>query len=431
MIVRLLLVLATLGSTGWAAQRRVPTTELGVDVLTLTDGDRVLGSVTGEARDGTVTIAVRRAWLKENLPERHDELLEAAERERRAAHDRRIARITAWRNERLDHAGISRFLETQTRKLEAAFATDDEGDGEADDDIEPTMESEFVLLSFAKDELRRTYVQPPSRRVIAALAWRERLRNVESRSVDSLGRELRRGNVAMPGQPVDLSDRLPRVSAADEDGDAWAARVAVVEYQYVESLDYQGTGDVLVRTTGRDEQPGLEEVLAEFAKPVQGLNILDLVDPPRGGPKPGTTRKAPSYEKAIAEAEKRGLKGFRVTTVEPNLLGKRTVVETRFVAKLPAGWRTIWRNTSTADASKARPELEERIAEDERVGQLLKTVGALGLGGDGAMTTAVRFGAATMAAQEEANDAFYEFTESVGGSLDAPIPPVRADSRAE
>lgn len=413
MIIRTLTLVAVLASSSFAADRRVPTTDRGVDVVTLTDGERILGAIAARDEAGNVTIAVRRVWLEEHHRERADDLLAAAERERKAAHERRLERIAEWRESRADRPGLARFLDTEVARLRKEFE-------EADDDPE-AKPSEFVLVPLAADEIRRVYVQPVPRRRVALLAWRERLEDVEERSADALARDLKRQNVAMPEGVIDLSDRFPPNAATGDDEATWAARVALVEYQYVQPLDFQGTGNVLIRTTGRDEEPGLEEVLAAFVKPAATVNLLDLLDPPKGAPRQPAATK-PALDTAIKEAEARGLTGFRVTRVEPDLVGNRARVETSFVAKLPTGWTTVWRKEVTADATRVRPELEERIAEDERVGKLLTTIRTLGVGGDEAVTKAIRFGAATMAAQEAANDAFFEFTESAGESLDARWP---------
>lgn len=410
-----------LGQRTAAAPVRVGTTQRAVDVVTTNDGDRLLGIVT--ARDKRVVImAIRRVWLEETLPERYERLREVETRDRRKRETEVLARIAEWRGKRAEHRALATFLDEESARLRKAFAEPD--------DESPL--SEFVLVRLPTDDVRRVYVQTSGRRRAGLLAYRERLENVEDRAADALVRELRRRNVAVPAGPIDLSARLPKAEPTHPD--VWEARVAAIEYEYVERLDFQGTGNVLVRTSGREAAPiGLEEVLSAFTKKAQPLNLLDLVDPPKGAPAAANTALGPKpnpeqFRSAIEEAEKRDLTGFRVTRVDPQLERMRVVVQTMFVAKVPqsnAGqteWRVVWQHDESLDASQPRPELEERIAEDERVGRIFETIRALGVGGDAQLKTALRFGAATMAAQSAADDAFFEFIRAATATLDAEWP---------
>jgi hypothetical protein len=94
-------------------------------------------------------------------------------------------------------------------------------------------------------------------------------------------------------------------------------------------------------------------------------------------------------------------------------------VEDRFVAHMPDGTReTIFVATENRDGTVERTDLEARIRADSQVGDLLEAVDGLGLGGE--LETAVRFGAATMEAQQAASARFFEFTARYSRRLDGP-----------
>src|SRR6185436_13275755 len=112
-------------------------------------------------------------------------------------------------------------------------------------------------------------------------------------------------------------------------------------------------------------------------------------------------------------AEQEDAGGFRVTRVTPDATGGRATVETRFVALLPGGrWETVWRDTETVEAARADKDRVERIERDPQIKQVLELIRAAGLGdGETQLQSALRYGAATMQAQEAADARFLEFRD--------------------
>jgi hypothetical protein len=103
-----------------------------------------------------------------------------------------------------------------------------------------------------------------------------------------------------------------------------------------------------------------------------------------------------------------------------DVVSKSVTVDSRFVALMPDGaWETIFQSTETLDASQERTDLEARIRQDEHVVEALKLVEGLGLGDQ--TQTAIRFGAATMAAQQSVDTRFFEFIDRYNKRLDGPI----------
>jgi hypothetical protein len=129
---------------------------------------------------------------------------------------------------------------------------------------------------------------------------------------------------------------------------------------------------------------------------------------------------------AIEEADKLNVTGFRATRLDLNVEGRQVAVQSVFVARLGAGpreqaqWETIWSHRESADATKARPDLEGRITNDPQVKQALEKVKSLNLGADDQIDQAIRFGAATMAAQQTADSRFFEFRDRYLKHLDGP-----------
>ena len=54
-------------------------------------------------------------------------------------------------------------------------------------------------------------------------------------------------------ESFDLSDQL--TTSQEQSEEQWRARVALIEYQLCQPLDFQGTGSMLVRTGPRSGQP--------------------------------------------------------------------------------------------------------------------------------------------------------------------------------
>ena len=137
-----------------------------------------------------------------------------------------------------------------------------------------------------------------------------------------------------------------------------------------------------------------------------------------GNGKPARKRE---FDLAKKTAEQQDVRGFRVTRVDHNLAGNRVSVESHFLVRFPDGsWETIWKYTQTVDATKKRAKLEDRINGDPRVKQALKLVEAVG-GNTASAGTALKFAAATMEAQQHADDQFVEFRLRYTKRVDGPV----------
>ncbi len=384
---------------------------LGVDVVELKGNpSSVRGAVLHRTPDGALTVAVSRAWLKAVHPEfftRH----QTEEADRRGEHlAQLLPRIDAWIADRSDDPRLVTFLKSERDRLQRS----------ANIDGKPAaLDTQFVVLEFPASKVKKVAFAPADRKQIALVAWQEELADVETRSAADLQEALQAAGVDAAEQMVDLSGRLP---SGPESERHWAARRAIVEYGLRKSLDFQGVGDVLVRTGEGAGRQDMGAIIAElFRSQVQGElgELLGELGGAAAPKKPAASRDA----KATRAAEDAGSRGVRITRVEQNLEARRVTVEQRFLARMPDGtWQAVWSNRIDEDASKPRGDSEKRITNDPQVKSALGVVKSLGLGGDAdaAVQTAVRFGAAVMETQKSADARFYRFRDAHLNRLDGP-----------
>jgi hypothetical protein len=409
---RALLTITCLISVGlpvYGEMTRDAAARLAVDVVLAKGNREVRGSIVQRREDGSLSIAVRRAWLAEQQPAWAAELDASADRERQSALEALLKRIRAWLERRADDQELAAIVRREQQGFERQLAT-------APADRPAEQPSEFVLIELPADQIRRAFAATEDRKQAALVAWQERLDDVESTSVDRLGKTLDDRRPDWRNLVVDLSDRLPQ-TAADSDPE-WSARMAVYEYAFRNRLDFQGTGDFIVRT-GAGDAPSGAELLSGLLQEGLGGDLAELLNGALGTDTKPVRRKT-WLETASAIAEREDAIGFRVTRTQQDLTNKSVSVEDRFVARMPDGtWETIWIETVTLDASQERKELEDRIRGDQQVAEALKVAEGLGLSGE--ITTAVRFGAATMDAQQTADDRFFKFRDRYTQRLDGPI----------
>lgn len=394
-----------------AQSRRVELRRLGVDCVTVEKGPRLLGAVMDRDADGGMTIAVQREWLKQTAPRFYRNHHQRELDELRDGAARLPNRIRQWKTARPNDEELQRFLDAELVRIERA-AKQPRKPADA-------LDSQFAVVTVPAKQVRFSYLQPAKHRSVAVLAWRERLKDVESRSAVELLRELREKQIDPVKKAADLSDRFP---ALPDDEKQWAARQALIEYDFRQRLDFQGTGDVLFRTDDEEALPALPELLTAMFRSELGNQLGELLggDLFKGGKAAQPVQKR-EFDTAKKAADKLAATGFRVMRVQNNLAAKTVSVESRFLARLPGGkWETIWQFRKTLDATKERDELEERIQADPRVKQSLKLVEALG-GEEAKAIPVLGFASATMQGQQYADDAFVEFRLRYTKQVDGPV----------
>lgn len=395
------------------ADKPAAAVDLAVDQVAIKGGPRLAGAILGREAGGALAVAVNRQWLQKAHPEFFAQAVRDETAETRAALTELRDRIAAWRKARAPENEFDFFLKQETSRVEKALQELDAG--------KRVEDAPFLVIDVAPGKVERVVSPPLPRKAVAQAAWLERLADVETRSAGSLTQELKKLRVEPNDDPDALLDLLP---PRRENDAAWAARQAIVEYRYRKPLDFQGTGDMVLRAGGKLQVADAGKLISELLKSLTGDSLQDLLDP--AGGKPARPNRAAANEtwltKAAEAAAGDGASGFRVTRVEQDVAARRVAVETQFVARLPDGsWKSVWQRRETADSAKVRPDAEQQIMQDPQVRTALDLFQSLGVGGEDQIRLAVRFGAATMEAQKQADGRFFEFRDRYLRRLDGPV----------
>ncbi|MFM9964854.1 MAG: hypothetical protein ACKV2Q_26915 [Planctomycetaceae bacterium] len=357
--------------------------------------DSKLSGVLFEQSDKSVTLLVSAKWLATTNAKLHQLTRPLTIAANRAGLKQAVQRLKAEPPPAAE--AIVAFLKQQFDDAQTELAKAD------------NFEPEFLWLTLPMQEVARVDAATPEQRQLLTWAWAEGLNRAETRTAEDLSRELKARNVAPVAWPLPFIERLPVREQTDNE---WAARRALVEYALGPRLDFQGTGDLLARA-GKEAQADVGPLLGEMLKQQLQSQFGDLFGEQRPA-KNGrdNAAKAESLTKAIQTAESEMRIGFRTTRLELASDLQQATVTTQFVARLADGsWRTIFQHTERADAKQARPEIEKRIQDDPQVKKVLDLTRQLGVTGDGQIQQAIRFGAATMSAQQACDREFATFRD--------------------
>jgi hypothetical protein len=379
---------------------------LAVDVVRLKSGATLRGAIVHSAADGSLTMAVSREWLrktnsvlfkKETSPE--TSVRKTALEELRDRVNRELAHVP-------EDSRLGAFLRSERKRVEKLLS-----------DPVPSAEAQFVWLDLTKHDIAKAAPASAENRRIAGWSWYERLANVETRDAVGLEQDLRQRGIDPALALPDLSDRFPlRVQSEEE----WAVRLALVEYALDKPLDFQGTGDRLLRV---DQSANPKEAAALipklFAGQIEGT-LNDLL----GGRSAlvATARSPESWLKtAYQEANGEKARAFRATRVDLDPTARQATVESVLAIRLKNGdWKTIWSDRESRDATKERPATETAISDDPQVKSALASLKSLGNVAEDQVRQAIRFGAATMEAQQAVDRRFVAFESPFLLHLDGP-----------
>lgn len=376
----------------------------GTDLVQVGGGGVVRGSIVSQQADGSLLVAVRREWLKQSEP--------GLAREAEQTEARETTRAVEQLAERIDDmlmapAGTyDESLLAFLRREQARVAGMLGGEG--------PPQPAFVLLRLAANRVRGVEPADPAWRLLVQWGWHEGIDDVETMSQRRLAAALAGRGVDTTAPPPSLADRLPPIP---QDDDQWRARVALVQDAYGASVTFQGTGDIVVRS---DQEVTIDALLPVVTDMLKG-DVGGLLDLFGGGG--GNRQRQPAVDRWLASARSQaGSEGrFRATRVQTKPEQGVVSVESAFEVQLADGsWGSVWRSRTQIDASQPRPGLEERIAADPRVGQAINAIKVLGVVDEDAMTEAIRFGAATMEAQEAIDRQFAAFRSDHTLRLDGP-----------
>lgn len=375
-----------------------------VDTVTLAAGKSVRGAIVRANTNGSLTMAVSREWLQHSLPALYQKAIASEEQQQKLAWEQLCDRLKKELASPAREGRLAAYLKQELDRAESLLH-------------KPAQANyQFLWLDLEKETISKINRAAPDAQKIAMWSWGESLANVETREKRDLERELEQRKIDVSTAPPDLADRLP---ARSQDDREWAARLSIAEHTLGKQVDFQGTGDLLIRVKGERKALDLTPVLKQILQSQVDSLLKDLTNEGRAATSP--VKAGAALSAASREADTLAVRSFRATRVDVQPASNQVTVRTDFQSRMPDGrWETIWSYSQTIDAATPRDDLETKIAEDPQVKQVLEAVRSFGIGVDDQIDKAVRFGAATMAAQQAADAAFFTFRDTYLKHLDGP-----------
>jgi hypothetical protein len=255
------------------------------------------------------------------------------------------------------------------------------------------------------EDVRRTFLQKPDRRRLAALAWESGIQQVEEQNFLKLSEQVRQQFPDWEHRAVNLAERLP--AGASQSASEWAARQAILEHRLLDgAIEFQGTGDFIVPTRTQAGQD-LQSLVGQLFSTSGGLAGLGQVAPPSW------------TATAQAAAEAAGRRSVRVTRVTPDTLQGTVAVESHLLALNDQGvWDVLWTASHRGAISKVRAGALEQVRNDPQVQQVVQTAKTLGL--SDALEQALAVGAVTLDLQQQANDDWFIYSDRFIRRIDSP-----------
>jgi len=398
----------------------------GVDVISVARHGEVRGRVVAREDDGTILVAVRRAWLADAIPA----LAESCARDDRlgalAARDDVRRRIEATLAALPEDDRRRSFLARERERVERLLA-DPAGD--------PAARAEFTWVRVPARAVRRERPAEANAARVVEWAWHERLAGAETRAPARLAQELADKGVDPRTPPPPLADRLP---PRPQDDRQWEARLALVADALDEPVAFQGIGDLQLRLADGDEArrviPLIEQLLAGsfeqlLAGNVEQLfaggfdNLLGAFGGDRPGPLPPPRAAAATDRWLVSARDQAGAEGrCRATRLRLDVDAGRVAIESAFQVRFRDGhWETVWHDREIADGTAARPIADDRLAGDARVRAVLDTVRRLGVVDEATIDRALRMGAATLEGLAALDGRFASFRSLHSRALDGPL----------
>lgn len=386
-----------------AQQPTVPQKHLGTDLVRLRDGTRLLGFVIGHNASGAITLAVERKWLQASYPELADSAAKQ-EREQSAAALKALQdRIETWRAERDQDEVLASALDRQLEDLR----------NRKTDKSPPTR---FATLTFTAQQVASKTMASQKNRQIAGVVFQQGLQDVTTSSAILLERKLTDRGIDATKTLVDLTSELASHHAeSDED---WRVRQALFEYHYREPLEYQGTGTKFYKS-GDDQ-----DIMQVAADLMGGGNSIAQLGAELGLPEFKQFAKQSDsqwWKETCEQAEADGFCGVLIKRLESQALSGAATVSVHFFAKQSAGqWKPAFRTTVVKRLSEVKQDQLDRLKEDPQVQKITQMTSSLGLSLGDKLDTALRTGAATQLALEEASAAFQRHLVRYIDRLDTP-----------
>lgn len=373
-------------------QPQTPSTE----IVHLAQGGQIRGLLLGRSPNGSLWMVAQRQWLKKTKPDLFAKLEEEENERNKKIRTDLARRITQWLAIlRDDQEGLKSWLRDELKTWQGEDAP---------------KSGQFMLIYLKPSQVKKVESRNVQLRQLVMLALQERVQGLEERSPLDLVKDLKSLGLEPGRDRANLLDRLPSFPIEEESD--WVARKALMTFQMGKVLQLQGSGDFLVeqpKPGAANAANGMEGLLAQMLPKLLTKALGEILGEP--------TPAAAWQPKAIQMAESAKVDMVRVIRVEPDLANRRIVVEDTILGRTtPGRWGVVWQTRLLADGNQARPASEAIIKSDPQIAPLLKAAAALGA--DAQINDAIRFGAATMELQQEANQKFGQFLKLSTKRLD-------------
>ena len=384
-------------------------TRLAVDILNLKSRQQFRGLVLNTNTNEDLKIAVSREWFQhfdEKAYAKVDKEAKSEEKRARQQLKTRLEQLTSTGK----HPAFDFFVKKELERVTAAI------------DAPPDDECQFLVVRLKRSLIANFILASESNRRVAIWAWSERLPKIESREVSDILKELKSkvqdfdATLTVP----DLSTRFPMMEQSESQ---WRIRLAIVSHGLAERIEFQGSGKMMIQV-GDDKQPQnanaiMTQMLQARTESVLGELLGDLL----GDPKSKSLLpdgKSDWVKAAIVKTEALGMGYFHATNVKVDPLGEIASVESVFMVKHADGdWRMAWNGIRDERASQQTADSIARVTKDSQIESLKNSLQAI-VGVNDAFDKAIRFGAATMTAQQNVNEQFETFVERYLRRLDGP-----------
>ena len=380
-------------------------TRLAVDILNLKSRQQFRGLVLNTNTNEDLKIAVSREWFQhfdEKAYAKVDKEAKSEEERARQQLKSRLEQLTSTGK----HPAFDFFVKKELERVTAAI------------DAPPDDECQFLVVRLKRSLIANLILASESNRRVAIWAWSERLPKIESREVSDILKELKSkvqdfdATLTVP----DLSTRFPMMEQSELQ---WRTRLAIVSHGLAERIEFQGSGKMMIQV-GDDKQPqNANEIMTQMLQ-AQTESVLGelLGDPKSKSLLPDG--KSDWVKAAIVKTEALGMGYFHATNVKVDLLGETASVEYVFIVKHVDGdWRMAWNGIRDERASQQTADSIARVTKDSQIESLKNSLQAI-VGVNDAFDKAIRFGAATMTAQQNVNEQFETFVERYLRRLDGP-----------
>jgi len=332
--------------------------------------------VLGVPPRGRIPVAIRRDWVKANLPEKLP-VWEASEarKTKRATEDRR-RRLLAWRADRVaTEKPDDPILTWITAELDRLNHLADHP-------------SPLILVELDRSTIRRLVRRDQDEQRMLRQSWIGSIADCETKPIADLKRLLEgRGFPQSDIDPASIDELLP-VSVESENH--WLARRAATEVKHDAGLKFVQHLGLLLPEDATAANVNLADVAGGAIKALLGEEQED-----------------PLAAKARAIAS-RGKVGLVVTRLDlGGDLQAATVESTLFVRTGPDRWEPAIRRPATVRVDQIGDAQRQGIAADPQVQQVFKIFEGLGLGAAGGQLqqTGISVGAATRQALGQAQSA--------------------------